>query len=99
MKFEHVVRVFVAAALITLLTVDFFSLSDFLVSQYGGKRRRSVLSPESFGHSLKTLEMLMVRVRYFMEVHRIWIRIRIRPDPNTMDPVHRIHVLPIYQPP
>jgi len=26
-------------------------------------------------------------------------KIRIRPDPNTMDLVHGIHVLPIYQPP
>ena len=26
-------------------------------------------------------------------------KIQIRSDPNTMDPVHRIHVLPIYQPP
>ena len=33
----------------------------------------------------------------WLEVHRIWIRIRIRPDPNSLDPVNRIHyhVVPI----
>jgi len=38
--------------------------------------------------------------RLKVEVHRIWIRIRIRPDPpdpNSLDPVNRIHyhVVPI----